>query len=98
DNDLIEELYNNIEMLNFQNVMNLEEYINYSEENNITRILSDQELLDQVTCPEPESETAKCDKEDDSIEIPQVIHKEALDAIHLIELYLIQQDLSDEAQ
>ncbi|CAG8804603.1 9516_t:CDS:2, partial [Dentiscutata erythropus] len=32
DNDIMEELYNNIELLNLQNVMDLEDYIDYSEE------------------------------------------------------------------
>ncbi|CAG8836669.1 5096_t:CDS:1, partial [Cetraspora pellucida] len=83
-------------MLNFQNIMNLEEYINYLEEKNISGILSDQEILNQTTRPEPE--LVESDGEDDSIELPQVTHKEALDAIHLVELYLMQQDLSDEVR
>ncbi|CAG8781791.1 349_t:CDS:2, partial [Dentiscutata erythropus] len=61
DDDLMKELYENIEMLNYQN----------------------------------ESEQAENDEEDDSVEIPQITHKEALDAINRLELYLMQQNLDD---
>ncbi|CAG8519544.1 12193_t:CDS:2 [Racocetra fulgida] len=67
--------------------MDLEEYINYSEEKNISRILN----------PETAEDNEEGDKEDDSIELPQVSHKEASDAIHLLKLYLMQQDLSNVA-
>ncbi|CAG8577733.1 37354_t:CDS:2 [Gigaspora margarita] len=87
------ELYNNIEKLNFQTVMDLEKYINYSEEKIVTGIMSDQEILNQVTYQDPEQ--AEDNKEDGSIEIPHITHKEALDAINQIELYLLQQDLND---
>ncbi|CAG8581312.1 15157_t:CDS:2, partial [Cetraspora pellucida] len=93
DNDLMEELYNNVEMLNFQNMMDLKEYINYPEEKYITGVLSDQEIINQITYLEPE--TAEDDEEDDSTELPQVNHKEALDTIRLLELYLMQQNLSN---
>ncbi|CAG8572174.1 5366_t:CDS:1, partial [Cetraspora pellucida] len=73
--------------------MNLEEYINYSEEKYITRMLSDQEIINQITYLE--SETAEDNKEDDRTELLQVNYKEALDTIRLLELYLIQQDLSN---
>ncbi|CAG8807834.1 8169_t:CDS:1, partial [Dentiscutata erythropus] len=96
DNDLIKELYNNIEMLNFKNTINLEKYINYLEERYITEILNNQKIVNQVTYPE--SEIAKSNEEDDSIELPQVIHNKALDATHLLELYLLQQDFSELAQ
>ncbi|CAG8544084.1 5282_t:CDS:2 [Cetraspora pellucida] len=65
DNNLMKELYNNIKMFNFSNMINLEKYIN--------------------------------DEEDNNIELPQVAHKKALDAIHLLELYLMQQNLNNAA-
>ncbi|CAG8753897.1 2631_t:CDS:1, partial [Cetraspora pellucida] len=74
-------------------MMDLEEYINYPEEKYITGVLSDQKIINQITYLEPE--TAEDDEEDDSTELPQVNHKEALDAIRLLELYLMQQDLSN---
>ncbi|CAG8828526.1 6342_t:CDS:1, partial [Cetraspora pellucida] len=87
------ELYNNIEMLNFPNIIDLKEYINYLKEKYITGMLSDQEIINQIIYLEPE--TAEDNEEDDSTELPQVNHKEALDAICLLELYLMQQDLSN---
>ncbi|CAG8469943.1 2286_t:CDS:2 [Cetraspora pellucida] len=80
-------------MLNFPNIIDLEEYINYSEEKYITGMLSNQEIINQITYLEPE--TAEDDEEDDSTELPQVNYKEALDAIRLLELYLMQQNLSN---
>ncbi|CAG8698266.1 13817_t:CDS:1, partial [Racocetra persica] len=100
DNDnLIEKLYNNVEMLNFQNVIDLEKYINYSKEKNVSGILSDQEIINQITYPDPETaeDNEESDKKDDNIELSQVSYKEASDAVHLLELYLMQQDLSDVA-
>ncbi|CAG8541826.1 11789_t:CDS:1 [Racocetra fulgida] len=82
-------------MLNFQNTINLEEYINYLEKRYVAEILNDQEIINQVTYLEPE--VVECDEKDDSTELPQVTHNEALNAIHLLELYFIQQDLSDAA-
>ncbi|CAG8764961.1 10995_t:CDS:10, partial [Gigaspora margarita] len=93
DDDLMKELYNNIEKLNFQTVMDLEKYINYSEKKIVTGIMSDQKILNQITYQDPEQ--AEDDKEDDSIEIPHITHKEVLDAINRIELYLLQQDLNN---
>ncbi|CAG8573964.1 6016_t:CDS:1, partial [Racocetra fulgida] len=58
--------------------------------------MSDQEILNQVTYQEPEQ--AEDDEDDDNIEIPHITHKEALDAINQIELYLLQQDLNDVTQ
>ncbi|CAG8558825.1 271_t:CDS:2, partial [Gigaspora margarita] len=64
DDNLIKELYENIEILNYQNVIDLEEYINYSDEKIITEIMSDQEILNQATYQE--SEQAENDEEDNS--------------------------------
>ncbi|CAG8758599.1 44532_t:CDS:2 [Gigaspora margarita] len=96
DDNLMKELYENIEMLNYQNIMDLEEYINYSDKKIITGIISDQEILNQATYQE--SEQAENDEEDDSAEILQITHKEALDAINRLEFYLMQHDLDNAAR
>ncbi|CAG8824313.1 12042_t:CDS:1, partial [Dentiscutata erythropus] len=44
DDNLMKELYNNVEMLNFKNTMNLEEYINYLEERYVAEILNNQKI------------------------------------------------------
>ncbi|CAG8760812.1 27728_t:CDS:2, partial [Dentiscutata erythropus] len=41
-----------------------------------------------------EPQQVESDEEDNSVETPQITHKEALDAIHRLELYLMQQDLN----
>ncbi|CAG8542754.1 24443_t:CDS:2, partial [Racocetra persica] len=92
DDDIMEELYNNIELINFQNVIDLEEYIDYLEKKIVTEIMSDQKILNQAMYQEPQQ--VKSDKEDDSIDMPQITHKEALDAVYQMELYLMQQDLN----
>ncbi|CAG8695002.1 19182_t:CDS:2, partial [Gigaspora margarita] len=92
DDDIIEELYRNIELLNFQNIMDLEEYIDYSEEKIVTGIISDQEILNQAMYQKPQQ--VESDEEDNSVEMPQITYKEALDAVHWMELYLMQQDLN----
>ncbi|CAG8824309.1 17270_t:CDS:2, partial [Gigaspora margarita] len=68
----------------------------WREERYVAEVLNDQEIINQVIYLEPE--VAESDEEDVSMELPQVTHNEALDAICLLELYLMQQDLSDAAQ
>ncbi|CAG8811679.1 27558_t:CDS:2, partial [Gigaspora margarita] len=92
DDNIMEELYRNIKLFNFQNVIDLEEYIDYLEEKIVTEIMSDQEILNQATYQEPQQ--VESDEEDDSVEMPQITYKEALDAVHWMELYLMQQDLN----
>ncbi|CAG8834831.1 34179_t:CDS:2, partial [Racocetra persica] len=52
-----------------------------------------EEIVNLVTNPEPEED--KSDKDNDSTEMHQVTHNEALSAIDLLEQYLLQQDLCD---
>ncbi|CAG8489413.1 7614_t:CDS:1 [Cetraspora pellucida] len=73
--------------------MDLEEYIDHPEEKEIYGVLSDQEIVNLVTNPEPEED--KSDEDDDSTEMCQVTHNEALNAIDSLEQYLLQQDLCD---
>ena len=76
--------------------MDVNEYINYSEENETEEILTDKEIVDLVTCSEDvmiESE----DEEDNSVGLRVVTYKETLNAIELVELYLAQRNVSDAA-
>ncbi|CAG8808151.1 14182_t:CDS:2, partial [Cetraspora pellucida] len=91
--ELMKELRENIEALQFRNVMDLEEYIDHPEEKEIYGVLSDQEIVNLVTNPEPEKD--KSDEDDDSTEMCQVTHNEALNTIDSLEQYLLQQDLWD---
>ncbi|CAG8495387.1 3353_t:CDS:2 [Cetraspora pellucida] len=68
--------------------MNLEEYVNYPEEKETNEILNNEEILALFTNLEPkktkgaEEEENKSDREkDDSTEIHQITHHEALSAI-----------------
>ncbi|CAG8832679.1 9751_t:CDS:1, partial [Gigaspora margarita] len=54
--------------------------------------MSNQEILNQARYQKPQQ--VESDEEDDSVEMPQITHTEALDAIYWMELYLIQQDLN----
>ncbi|CAG8811675.1 654_t:CDS:1, partial [Racocetra fulgida] len=85
DNELIEEMKADIEALNFRNMMDLEAYINYLEEEDTNEALNNQEILTLVTNIEPEKDLNEDnnseENEDDSKEIPLITHHEALNAI-----------------
>ncbi|CAG8795893.1 19890_t:CDS:1, partial [Racocetra fulgida] len=84
-----------IEVLNFQNIIDLKKYINYPEKTNIYDILNYQKILNLATnlkSAENESD------EDDSTEIYLITHQETLNIIELIEQYIVQQDLAEVAQ
>ncbi|CAG8761061.1 29326_t:CDS:2 [Gigaspora margarita] len=89
DNDkLMEELHTDIEALHLRNVMDLDNYINYPRENDTNEVLDDQEIVDLVTSIESEINNSDYEEDDDSIEIHQITHQEALNAIELLEQYL----------
>ncbi|CAG8801642.1 19939_t:CDS:1, partial [Dentiscutata erythropus] len=100
DNELMEEMKVDIEALNFRNTMDLEVYINYSEEEDTNEILNEQEILTLVTNIEPKNDSNdnNSEDEDNSREIPLITYYEALNAIKVLEHYLMQQDLSDKDQ
>ncbi|CAG8563637.1 14900_t:CDS:2, partial [Cetraspora pellucida] len=84
-----------IEVLYLRNVIDLNNYINYLEENNTNEILNDQEIVNLVTNVKPEINKSNDEQNDDSVEICQITHNEALNAIGLLEKYLFQQDFGD---
>ncbi|CAG8821631.1 38595_t:CDS:2, partial [Gigaspora margarita] len=90
--------------LHFRNVMDLEEYINYPDEKETNEVLNDEEILSLVTNLEPEKiegdeEEDKSNEEDDnSTEMHQITHHEALSAVEVLEQYLMQQDVGEVAQ
>ncbi|CAG8527030.1 39753_t:CDS:2, partial [Gigaspora margarita] len=97
NDDLMNELYKNIEVLNFLNVIDLEEYIDYLGEKDTHEVLSDQEILDLTTNIEPAEN--KCSKnENDSTEMREIGHQEALNAIEILEQYIVQKDFGKTAQ
>ncbi|CAG8719849.1 16850_t:CDS:1, partial [Racocetra fulgida] len=96
DDELIKELHMDIEALCLRNVMDLNNFINYPEESDTTEILTDQEILNLTTSVVPEEN--QNDDEDDSVEIRQITHNEALNAVGLLEQYLFQQDFGDMAR
>ncbi|CAG8536315.1 16380_t:CDS:1, partial [Cetraspora pellucida] len=89
-----------IEILNFQNVKDLEIYINYPEEKNTNKVLNDQKILTLVTNIEPNKDLNNDnseEEEDDNKKILLVTHHETLNAIEMLKQYFMQQDLSDAA-
>ncbi|CAG8529328.1 17032_t:CDS:1, partial [Racocetra fulgida] len=97
----MEEIKVDIKTLNFRNAMDLKVYINYLEEEDTNEVLNDQEILTLVTNIEPSkdlnNDNSKED-EDNSQKIPLITHNEVLNAIEVLEQYLMQQDLNDTAQ
>ncbi|CAG8561678.1 10842_t:CDS:1, partial [Acaulospora morrowiae] len=73
--------------------MNLKEYVDYPEEKNTFETLNDQEILNITINQELENNESE-EEENESIEMRQITHQETLNAVELIEQYLIQQDLS----
>ncbi|CAG8640144.1 7750_t:CDS:1, partial [Gigaspora margarita] len=95
DDKLIDELYADIEALNFSNIMDLEEYIDYPGEKDTYGILSNKEILDLTTNLESENENVE---DDDITEMHQISHQEALNAVEIFEQYILQNDFSETAQ
>ncbi|CAG8788776.1 8205_t:CDS:2 [Gigaspora margarita] len=102
NDELMEEMYANIEALNFRNVMDLEEFINHPEEKETNEVLNDEEILAIVTNIESEKtedeENGSDKEEDDSTEMRQITYHEALSAIEVLEQYLMQQDVGEATQ
>ncbi|CAG8550150.1 24727_t:CDS:2 [Gigaspora margarita] len=87
NNELIEELHIDIEALRLQNVIDLDNYINYLGENDTNEVLDDQEIVDLVTSVESEINNSDYEENDDSIKIRKITHQEALNTIELLEQY-----------
>ncbi|CAG8720680.1 10634_t:CDS:2 [Gigaspora margarita] len=97
NDNLMNELYKDIEALNFLNVMDLEEYIDYPGEKDTHEVLSDQEILDLTTNIES-AENECSENEDDSTEMCEIGHQEALNAIEILEQYIVQKDFGKTAR
>ncbi|CAG8565130.1 2821_t:CDS:2 [Racocetra fulgida] len=72
--------------------MNVLEYINYTDEEDIEKVLDDQEIS-EVT----ENEGSDDDK-DNSTEMRIITHQKALNALDLLDQYFLQQDLNEVAR
>jgi hypothetical protein len=96
--DLMRELQTDIGALHLRNEMDIDEFINYSEEKNTNDPLTDQEIMDLIICEDnggEEEEKGEEEDEDDSIEWRKITHKEVQNALELIMQYLVQQDLDN---
>src|SRR5436190_24367415 len=86
--------------LNLRNEMNIETYINYPEETITEVTLTDREIIDLVTYEVEDVENVEVEDidvenvdEDDSVERRRVTHKEALNCLETLSLYIVQQDI-----
>ncbi|CAG8825228.1 35484_t:CDS:2, partial [Gigaspora margarita] len=92
---LIEKMKANIELFNFRNAINLEVYFNYlkkkdtSEVLNVTNIESTEDLSKDNNSEEDKNNSKK---------ISMITYHKVLNAIEILEQYLIQQNLSKTAQ
>jgi hypothetical protein len=95
DEQLVNELREDIKALCLRNTMEVEDYINYSEESNEEELFIDQEIIDLTKTLESE-ETSDAE-EDDSLEMHKVTHSEALKALDIVSHYFLQQsqDMSE---
>ena len=85
DEQLVNELHENIKALRLQNAMEVEDYINYSEESGKEELLIDQEIIDLTKTLESE-ETSDAE-EDESLQAHRVTHSEALKALEIVSLF-----------
>ena len=97
-----EELHADIGTLNLRNEMNIETYINYPEETITEVTLTDREIIDLVTYEVEDVENVEVEDidvenvdEDDSVERRRVTHKEALNCLETLSLYIVRQDIDD---
>jgi DDE superfamily endonuclease len=99
-NELMNELYTNIGALRLQNPMEVDDFINYSEENAVDELLTDQEIVDLLKPEANEFSNAEevnnveegSEKCDNSIEMRKITNQEALDVLEIASRYLMQQD------
>ncbi|CAG8577676.1 9985_t:CDS:1 [Cetraspora pellucida] len=81
--------------------MDLELYLNYLKEEDTNEVLNDQKILTLVTNIESKKVLTKNNNseknKDDSKEISLITYYKVLNAITVLEQYLMQQDLSDTA-
>ncbi|CAG8803804.1 23989_t:CDS:2, partial [Gigaspora margarita] len=84
DNELMDKLYTDIEALNFPNLMDLEEYIDYPREKDTYEVLSNKKILDLATNLEFDNKNVK---DNNSTEMRQISHQEALNAVEILEQY-----------
>ena len=85
DEQLVNKLHENIKALCLQNAMEVEDYINYSEESSKEELLIDQEIIDLTKTLESE-ETSDAE-EDESLQAHRVTHSEALKALDIVSHY-----------
>ncbi|CAG8836762.1 5553_t:CDS:1, partial [Gigaspora margarita] len=71
-NELIDELYTDIEALNFPNLIDFEEYIDYLEEKDTHEVLSNKNILDLATNLESENKNIE---DNNSTEMHQISHQ-----------------------
>jgi len=99
-NELMNELYTNIGALRLQNPMEVDDFINYSEDNAVDELLTDQEIVDLLKPEANEFSNAEevnnveegSEECDNSIEMRKITNQEALDALEIASRYLMQQD------
>ncbi|CAG8811077.1 28941_t:CDS:2 [Gigaspora margarita] len=79
---------------NLKDIYNIDETGLFYQRNDTNEVLDDQEIVDLVTSVESEKKS-NYEKNDNSIEIRQIIHQGVLNAIELLEQYLFQQDFGE---
>ncbi|XVF53525.1 hypothetical protein PTKIN_Ptkin05aG0105900 [Pterospermum kingtungense] len=81
----IQELQNVIKELRYHNGMNVEDLLNYPEENEVSEILTDEQIIENVMGNDQDDEV-----EDDSFAIEPVSRKEAFKAVMTLNKFLLQ--------
>ncbi len=90
DPEIMEELQIQIQQLAYANPMDIRNLLNYPEEQIITWMPSEEEIVEQISRDEREESNA--DEEDDSEEIPKVKHQDAIKMLESLKVFFQQQN------
>ncbi|KAI1001688.1 hypothetical protein K3495_g6511 [Podosphaera aphanis] len=90
DPEIMEELRIQIQQLAYANPMDIRNLLNYPEEQIITWMPSEEEIVEQISRDEREESNA--DEEDDSEEIPKVKHQDAIEMFESLKAFFQQQN------
>ena len=100
DYKVSEELTNTLKILNFSDIMELEEFITISEENMVCEILDDNEIITELVNNFKKRSDGKntndLDKMDDSIEEKEISFNVVLKNLKKMHTFLLQQEYTSE--
>lgn len=90
DPDVLGEIQNQIQQLQYKDPMNISEFVSPEGENLSLELISEDQIIANLSSLS--ANATEQDTEDDSVEIPIISDREAENALQIVERYLLQQD------